>query len=166
MILNGIINFPSSQILYLVAGYFVSTNNLLFIPALVAGALGNTIGNFIAYKLTYKYGKPIVKKILYVREATLDHMHQEFSNKGIWWLFFGKLIPSVKTLVPAIAGLAKIGQHKSLAIFFFGSTVWATLILYIGYTFGEHITLKGYAATMSVVGILLLFFAYKKFIKK
>ena len=45
MLANGVVNFPSSQILYLVVGYFVSTGNLMFMWAVIAGGLGNTIGN-------------------------------------------------------------------------------------------------------------------------
>lgn len=165
LILNGVFNVPSSQIIYLIAGYFASTGKLIFIPIIIAGTLGNTIGNFIVYKLVYKYGKNIVKKFLFVSDEALDKMHEEFSHKGIWWLFAGKLIPSIKVFVPTITGLAKVRSDLAFLVFFFGSFVWSLIVTYIGYKFGEHITLKGYAMVMSVVGIIIVFLAYKKFIK-
>ena len=166
MVLNGAINIPSSQILYLIAGYFVAVGKLSFIPTIIVGTLGNTLGNFITYKLVYIYGKPIVKKLLYVKDDTLAKMHNEFENKGLWWLLVGKLVPSIKTLVPTIAGLSKIKFSHALAVFFAGSTVWSILVTYIGYTFGEQITFKGYTITMSIVGLIMVFIAYKKFIAK
>ncbi len=165
LITNGAVNIPSSQIIYLIAGYFIATGKLSMFPTLFFGTLGNTIGNIITYLLVYKYGRPIVKKLLTVPEKTLDHMHYEFSNKGLWWLFVAKLIPSVKVTVPTIAGLSKTPKTKTYLIFLSSSFVWATTITYIGYYFGENITAKGYALTMGIVGIIMFAFAYFKFIK-
>ena len=54
MILNGVFSFPSSQILYIISGYFVFTGSLSLMLVSVVGALGNTIGNTILFYLTRK----------------------------------------------------------------------------------------------------------------
>ena len=45
MIVNGIVPFISSQILYIFVGYFVGTGFLQLFPASLIGASGNTVGN-------------------------------------------------------------------------------------------------------------------------
>lgn len=165
MIINGAVNFPSSQILYLIAGYFVATGKLEFIPTIIAGSLGNTIGNFIIFYLIYKYGKDIAVKYLHLKENTLHKMHKEFDSRGLIFLYVGKLIPSIKVFIPSIAGLSKIKYSHALTLFSLTSIIWSTIIIYIGYFFGEQITFKGYTLTMSIVGIIMLAIAYKKFIK-
>ena len=56
MISNGVITLPSSQILYIITGYFIFTGELNFALASLMGALGNTIGNIILYELARKKG--------------------------------------------------------------------------------------------------------------
>src|SRR4051812_160889 len=98
MIANGMINFPSSQVLYLIVGYFVATGKLSFAEAVVAGAIGNTIGNIAIYLLIKKYDQPLARKILMMDETMFKKvhtaLHETFSRRGTWWLFIGKLTPS------------------------------------------------------------------------
>ncbi len=166
LILNGAFNFPSSQIIYLITGYFVSVGKLSFVPVIIVGAIGNTIGNLIVYKIVYKYGENAVRKFLFIKKETLNEtltkLNKELSNRGVWWLFLGKLIPSIKVFVPAVAGIAKINYPIAILVFFLGSLVWATIVNYIGYEFGENITLKGYALVMSIIGIIVMYITYKK----
>lgn len=170
MIGNGVINIPSSQILYLIVGYFVATGNLSFIPAVIAGALGNTIGNIITFLLVKKYERPLARKLLMLNEETFDKVHRAlhdtFSRKGIWWLFIGKLTPSVKAFVPVVAGLARTKTPLTSFIFLAASFIWATAIVYLGYAFGEHVSLSSFLAVSLVIGFTILFILYKKISKK
>ena len=56
MIANGFISFPSSQILYIIVGYFISIGTLALVAASLVGALGNTIGNIILYEFSRRKG--------------------------------------------------------------------------------------------------------------
>ncbi|MCF7844069.1 DedA family protein [Candidatus Gracilibacteria bacterium] len=170
MLSNGVTNLPSSQIVYLICGYFVSTGNLQFIPTIIFGALGNTIGNTIAFLLIKKYKLPLARKLLMVDEATFDKVHSAlnstFTKRGMWWLFFGKLIPSVKAFIPIIAGLANTKTKITLFIFLVASFIWATGITSLGYYFGENITLKSFTIVSLVIGSIIIFVVYKKIYKK
>lgn len=165
MITNGVANFPSSQLLYIICGYFISTGNLLFIPTIIAGTLGNTIGNTITFLLVKKYEHPLARKLLMIDEATFNKvhsaLHSTFSHRGMWYIFFGKLTPSVKAFIPVVAGLASTRTSLTIAIFFSASLIWSIGITSIGYYFGEHITLTSFAIVSFLVGGTILFFAYK-----
>lgn len=170
MITNGVTNLPSSQLLYLVCGYFVSTGNLLFIPTIMAGALGNTIGNIITFLLVKKYEHSFARKLLMMDEKTFGKvhgaLHVTFINKGMWYIFFGKLIPSVKAFIPIVAGLANTKTKITSFIFLIASLIWATGITSLGYFFGEQITLKSFAIVSFIVGSVVIFIVYKKVSKK
>jgi membrane protein DedA with SNARE-associated domain len=170
MIANGVINFPSSQILYLIVGYFVATGNLLFAGAVIAGALGNTIGNFITYTLIKKYERPLARKILMLDERMFDKihgaLHETFSRRGIWWLFIGKLTPSVKAFIPVVAGLARTPTVITTFIFLIASFIWATGIIYLGYAFGEHVSLSSFLSVSFLIGAIIIFILYKNISKK
>jgi len=170
MLTNGIANFPSSQFLYIIAGYFVSTGNLLFIPTIIAGALGNTIGNIITFKLIKKYQHPLARKLLMMDESTFTKihsaLHSTFTHRGMWYIFLGKLTPSVKAFIPIVAGLADTKTKLTSFIFLIASFIWATAITSIGYFFGENITFKSFTTVSLLVGGIIIFFVYKKISKK
>ena len=63
MIANGFVSFPSSQLLYIIVGYFIGTGALLLLPASLLGALGNTIGNILLYEAVRQHGVRYLKKI-------------------------------------------------------------------------------------------------------
>jgi membrane-associated protein len=170
MISNGIINFPSSQILYIVVGYFVGSGTLLFIPAVIAGALGNAIGNIITYELIRKYEHPLARKLLMMDETTFNKVHsalsETFSHKGMWWIFFGKLIPSIKSFIPIVAGLASTPRKLTYLVFLSASFIWATGIITLGYFFGEHINFKSFSLVSLIIGLTILYVIYKNLKKK
>ncbi len=167
MLTNGAVNFPSSQFLYIICGYFVSTGSLLFIPTIIAGTLGNTLGNIITFMLIKKYDKPLAQKILMLDDATFTKihtgLHATFSRRGMWWIFFGKLIPSIKAFIPIVAGLAQTKTKITSCIFLIASFLWANALTFLGYYFGEHVTLGKISGVSFLIGITVLFFVYRTF---
>lgn len=170
MIGNGIINIPSSQILYLIVGYFVATGKLSFALAIVAGALGNTIGNIITFLLVRKYEHPLARKLLMMNEDMFrkihSALHETFSQRGMWWLFIGKLTPSVKAFIPVVAGLAGTRKIPTSLIFLAASFVWATGVTYLGFAFGEHVSLSSFLAVSLFIGFAILLVVYKNISKR
>jgi membrane protein DedA with SNARE-associated domain len=165
MLSNGIINFPSSQFLYIICGYFISTGSLLFIPTVIVGALANTFGNIVAFLLIKKYQHPLARKLLMLDEATFiklhSALHATFSRRGMWWIFLGKLTPSVKVFVPIVAGLAETSTRLTSFIFLIASFIWATVLVSLGYFFGEHLTLTNFASVSFLIGAVIMFIVYK-----
>ena len=94
--INGIISVPSSQIIYLIAGVLVARGNLEFLPLILAGGLGNALGNLITYGLIYKYGESIIEKFFLVKHAHVKAFQEKVNLSGVWLLFVGKLTPSIK----------------------------------------------------------------------
>lgn len=170
MLTNGIVNLPSSQFLYIIAGYFVSTGSLLFIPTIIAGTLGNTLGNIITFRLIKKYKHPLARKLLMLDERTFAKLHSvlhaTFTHRGMWYIFFGKLTPSIKAFIPIVAGLASTRTKLTSAIFLIASCIWAVAITSLGYYFGEHITLTSLTTVSLLVGGTIFFFAYRTVSKK
>ena len=170
MITNGAVNFPSSQFLYIICGYFISTSSLLFIPTIVVGTLGNTIGNITTFLLIKKYDKPLAQKILMLDEKTFTTihgaLHSTFSRRGMWWIFLGKLTPSVKAFIPVVAGLAGTKTKLTSFIFLTASFVWAIALTTIGYYFGEHITLKNFTMVSIGIGAVILYMVYRSITKR
>ncbi len=170
MIANGIINFPSSQILYVIVGYFVGTGALSFTGSVIAGGLGNAIGNVIMFILIKKYERPLARKLLMMPKEAFDKVHSAlhttFNERGMWWIFLGKLIPSVKAFIPVVAGLAQLRTPLTSFIFLVASFIWAAGVISIGYFFGKTASLSYLPIVSLVIAVIVFTFVYKKFSKE
>jgi membrane protein DedA with SNARE-associated domain len=93
-------------------------------------------------------------------------LHSTFTHRGMWYIFLGKLTPSVKAFIPIVAGLADTKTKLTSFIFLIASFIWATAITSIGYFFGENITFKSFTTVSLLVGGIIIFFVYKKISKK
>lgn len=163
MIANGAVSFPSSQVLYIIAGYFVAQGNLAFALVALVGALGNTVGNIILYELTRKHGRTFIERMKIFPTRELAKVETAFRKKGAWFIFIGKLLPAIKVFVPIPAGLGKMYRPLFATIMFTASFIWSLAFISIGYFFGKSSDLFGrYAIILVIVAVvvLLLFYRY------
>ena len=93
-------------------------------------------------------------------------LHATFTRRGMWYIFIGKLIPSIKAFIPIVAGLANTKTNLTATIFLLASLIWAATLTSIGYYFGEHVTLTSVSAVSLTVAVVVAFFAYRTFSKK
>ena len=163
MIANGIISLPSSQALYLIAGYFVFTGALAPIPTILLGALGNTVGNIILYEIIRAHGRSVLEKFRLFDPRLLAKVEIAVRKNGWWFLFFGKLLPAIKVFVPVPAALGKMHRGGYALVMFLSSTIWATAYIALGYYFGKSFKVWGwYGAGIMVLAfiIVMLFLKY------
>ena len=162
MIANGSVSFPSSQILYIIVGYFVAQGNLNFALAVLVGATGNTIGNGILYELVRKHGRAFIERIKLFPVHELAKVESAFRKKGAWFIFIGKLLPAIKVFIPIPAGLGKMHRGVFASIMFLASAIWATAFISIGYFFGKSSDLFGrYAFILVIIAVVVLFLFYR-----
>ncbi len=162
MIANGAISFPSSQILYIIAGYFIAEGSLALIPVAFAGAAGNTIGNIILYELVRKHGRTFVERMKLFPVRELAKVETAFRKKGAWFIFVGKLLPAIKVLIPIPAGLGKMHRGLFATIMFVASFIWSLGFISIGYFFGKSSNMFGaYAFILVIIAAIVLYLFYR-----
>lgn len=162
MVANGSVSFPSSQVLYIIAGYFIAQGNLVLLPVAIAGALGNTIGNVILYELVRKHGRDFVARMKLFSTRELAKVETAFHKKGAWFIFIGKLLPAIKVFVPIPAGLGKMHRGLFATLMFVASFIWSLGFISIGYFFGKSSDLFGkYALVLVAVAAVVLFLFYR-----
>ncbi|MFA5997254.1 MAG: DedA family protein [Candidatus Paceibacterota bacterium] len=163
MIANGAVSFPSSQVLYIIAGYFVAQGNLTLGLVALTGALGNTIGNVILYELARKHGRTFIERMKIFPTRELAKVEKAFHKKGAWFIFVGKLLPAIKVFVPIPAGLGKMSRPLFASLMFVASFIWSLVFISIGIVFGKSSHFFGsYAVILAIVAavVILLFYRY------
>jgi len=159
MISNGIVGFPSSQILYIIAGYFIFTGELNLVLVVLLGAIGNTIGNIILYELAKGRGLVYITRFKIFPEREVKKVQAVFNQHGSWFVFVGKLLPAIKVFIPIVAGIGKMNRALYVIVILISSTLWSLIFISIGYFFGKNTDFFGYygfiliAVALVVVGV-------------
>jgi len=165
---NGFWAFPSSQILYIIAGYFAFTGELNLFSIILFGAIGHTIGNYILYEIARKKGLKYSTKFIKFMfkftdpETEIKKFNIAFKKKSKLFLFIGKLANPSKIFIPIPAGIAKMNRLIFIIIVFITSALWGTAFSYFGYYFGKSYENFGYIGVV----LLLLFIGVSSYFYK
>ncbi|MCX7589415.1 MAG: VTT domain-containing protein [Patescibacteria group bacterium] len=168
---NGIFTQPSSQIIYLSTGYFLNSYSYLEIFLfIIFASFGNACGNYILYYIFYYEKRSYMNKFLKLFNTNQEEISKKLifiKQKPFIILILGKMTPSIKVFIPALAGLAKIKPLIAFVCFFIGSFSFALIFILIGYYFGDKVDLKTFYITIILIYILIfVFIKNKKYIIK
>ena len=162
MITNGIMTLPSSQVLYIITGYFISIGTLNLWLVLFIGALGNSVGNIILYELVRRKGVQYITRWKVFPEKDIKKVQIAFKRRGAWFVFIGKLLPAIKVLVPIPAGVAKMNRTLFITLIFISSFIWAGIFNAIGFFFGKSTTVfKAYLPILAIIALIVVFIFYR-----
>jgi membrane protein DedA with SNARE-associated domain len=174
-ILNGIILIPSSQLILIIAGIISISNNInpiIFLPVLI---IANVFGNYVLYKISYKYGEKIVKKIIPMNKKKLDNqllvLDYLFKRYGNYIIVIGRNLPLFHSLVSVPAGISKIKPKIYITYTTIGITIWSLIFFYLGRYTGENFedVLSLFEQTGSIILItvvITLYILFRKYYKK
>jgi membrane protein DedA with SNARE-associated domain len=130
-----------SEVIMPFAGYLVSTDQFSLIGAATAGALGCNVGSTIAYYVAAWGGRPVLERwgrYILVSHSELERTDRFFERYGAATVFFGRLLPVVRTFIAFPAGLARMPMLKFQFYTFAGSWPWCFALAYIGYLLGSR----------------------------
>lgn len=168
-------NIPlPSEVILPFGGYLVSTGQLEFYRAVLAGTVGGTVGSALSYHIGLKGGRPFLVK--YGRYIGFSVHHLEtaerwFERYGEATVFFTRLMPVVRTFISLPAGIAGMNFTRFLIYTFLGSLPWSLLLTYVGLKLGQNwMDLKPWFHRLDVVIVLGLaaavFYLWRKRRKK
>ena len=80
---------------------------------------------------------------------------------GTWAIFFGRLVPGVRSLISIPAGIARMKFGSFLLLTTFGSALWSALLAAAGFLLGSHFEAVekfiGPVSNAILVGVVLLY---------
>jgi membrane protein DedA with SNARE-associated domain len=134
------IPLPSEVVLPL-AGFMVADGTLNFFWANIAVAVGSMIGSLIAYYVGYYGGRPFILKhgkSFFISEEKFNKADHIFNKYGGAAVFFGRLLPIIRTFISLPAGMARMDLKKFVLFSLVGMLPWNAVLIYLGYKFGEN----------------------------
>jgi len=130
-----------SEIIMPFAGYLVSIGKFSLVGAATAGAIGCNVGSTIAYYVAASGGRAAFErwgKYVLISHADIERADAFFARYGSATVFFGRLLPVVRTFIAFPAGLARMPMLKFQIYTFVGSWPWCFVLAYIGFVLGER----------------------------
>jgi membrane protein DedA with SNARE-associated domain len=130
-----------SEVIMPFAGYLASIGKVSLIDAATAGALGCNVGSTVAYYVAARGGRTVLErwgKYVLISRAELERTDRFFARYGAATVFFGRLLPVVRTFIAFPAGLARMPMMKFQIYTFLGSWPWCFALAYVGYVLGAR----------------------------
>lgn len=157
-----------SELIMPLAGFKAATGDLSLIAVVVGGTVGSVLGAWLWYELGRGMGEQRFLSLVdrYGLWATVsrddaEHALDWFRRKGAVAVFFGRLVPAVRTLISVPAGLAGMHRVPFLVMTTLGSLLWVSLLTASGYVLeSEYERVEHFldpATTILVVVILAVY---------
>src|ERR1051326_591340 len=159
-----------SEVILPFAGSLVFTGRFNLLLLAITGGVGSCIGASVAYYIGYKGGRPLVErygKYILISRNDLDLTEKFFNRFEFFAVFFGQLLPIVRSFISFFGGIAKVDYKKFLLYTFVGSFLWSLLLGYIGMKLGQHWTdlhnrfQKFDALIVAIIVIGIVFWIYR-----
>ena len=131
---SACIPVPSEAIMPF-AGFAVTQGHMTLFGITVAGVAGNLVGSWITYAIGYYGGRPFVErwgKYVLLRPHHLETAQRWFDRYGAPVVFFGRMIPIVRTFISLPAGFGKMKFWKFTLFTLLGCIPWVLMLGWVG----------------------------------
>ncbi len=129
---------PGDSLLF-VAGALAALGGLdvhILVASLTAAAiLGNTTNYAIGRWFGRRYFDAGASR--WLRREYLDRTHAFYERHGGVAVVISRFVPIIRTYVPFVAGLARMGSGRFTAYNVGGAVLWVASLAYAGYFFGN-----------------------------
>ena len=161
-----------SEVVMPFAGFLAQQGKLNLVAAIAAGTLGSVMGAVVLYYIGRWADEPVIRAFLRrwgryitVTEDELDRIMKVFDKYGQPIIFFGRLIPIVRSLISVPAGMDRMPLGRFLLFTTLGSAIWSSVLAYAGVVLAEHWeTILVYSKQYERVTLVLLAVAFVAFV--
>jgi membrane protein DedA with SNARE-associated domain len=137
---SACIPLPSEIVLPL-AGWMVARGEFDFWLAVLAGTFGCTLGSAVAYWVGALGGRPVLLRYgryVLISAHEIDVADRWFGKYGEAAVFFGRLLPVVRTFISFPAGVSRMPFGRFLLYSTLGSFPWSVALVYLGKLLGDN----------------------------
>lgn len=143
-----------SEVFLPLAGFAAARGDLSLVAAIVWTTLGSVVGAVFLYGLGAALGRhrlrAIVDRMPLVDVEDVDKAEAWFARHGPKAVFFGRMVPLVRSMISVPAGVERMSFVLFVALTAAGSLIWNSVFVLAGYLLGEnwHVV-EGYAGILS-----------------
>jgi membrane protein DedA with SNARE-associated domain len=133
-----------SELIMPLGGFYVQQQKLSFFPVVLAGLLGTVIGALPWYGVGRLVNEERIELWLARHGRWLGIKPQELRRSRVWFnrhgrslVFWGRLVPGIRTLISVPAGIEMMPLAPFLVWTTIGSLIWTLFLTLAGMLLGE-----------------------------
>ena len=109
--------------------------------AVLFATIGSVVGALVGYAIGAWGGRPLLDRYgryVGIGAEDLDRADRWFERWGSWAVFFGRMVPLVRTFVSYPAGISRMPIGRFIVFSTLGSLPWNLALIVAGYIVGEN----------------------------
>ena len=137
---SAAIPIPSEVVLPF-SGFLAATGQFHIGTVILVATLGNWAGSLILYAIGRSGGRSFLErygKYIFVHADDLDRADHWFHRHGSETVFWGRIIPLVRTFISLPAGVSRMRMSPFNIYTVTGAAIWNGVLAFIGYKMGEN----------------------------
>ena len=134
-----------SEVIMPVAGVAAAKGQMALSGVIASGTAGAMLGNTVWYLAARALGiirlRPIIDRHgrwLTMNWREVERAERWFRDYGTFFVFLGRMLPTVRSLVSVPAGLLKMRFRNFLIASTVGTAGWTTMLAYAGFKLREN----------------------------
>jgi membrane protein DedA with SNARE-associated domain len=155
-----------------------TANQFTLFGVVAAGTLGSLIGAVVLYYAGLWADERLIRsfvrrygRYMLISEADLDVALGHFARRGEAAIFFGRLIPLVRSLISIPAGMQRMPMPKFLLYTTVGTALWSTILTVAGFYLGRswptvvEVVSQYQKVILAVIALGVLVFLYLRLVR-
>ncbi len=168
-----------SELVMPFAGFKVAEHEMNIVAVLFAGTLGAVLGAIILYYIGLWANETIIRRFIrrygrffLLSEDDIDRALLFFKKYGEFVIFFGRLIPLIRSLISIPAGMNRMPMWRFLLWTTLGSLIWNIVLTVAGIFLGSQwenvlaIVDRYQTVVVALLGLLIVLFFVNRFLKR
>ncbi len=130
-----------SEVVLPFAGFLVASGQFALWPAVLLATLGNVLGSMILFWIGISGGRWILErygKYVFIHHSEIEKGELWFSRHGVKAVFWGRLMPIVRTFISLPAGVSRMDFKKFSLYTALGALPWNFALVYLGFKTGQN----------------------------
>lgn len=130
-----------SEVVIPFSGFLVASGKFSIWGVVIVSTFANLVGSLVLFFIGRSGGRWVLEnygKYIFVHKKDLDIADRWFIKHGNVAVFWGRMLPVVRTFISLPAGVAKMNFGRFAVFTFLGALPWNLLLVLIGLKAGEN----------------------------
>ena len=134
-----------SELIMPAAGFAAARGDLSILLVIIAGTFGSVLGALPLYYLGALFNKERLVvlaekygKYVFIKSEDVLLSNAWFEKHGKKAVFFGRMVPGIRSLISIPAGMNKMPLVSFLVLTALGSSIWTTMLTLSGFYLGKN----------------------------
>lgn len=167
-----------SELVMPLAGFMAREGTFNIVAVIIAGMIGSVLGALVLYGIGSWANDAVIRRFVrrwgryaFISEHDVDVSLAYFHRHGEAVIFFGRVIPLVRSLISIPAGMDRMPLPRFLFYTVLGTTIWSVVLSYAGWLLADQWERVGGVVeeyqnvVLAIIALALAFFVYRRVIK-